>query len=57
MNQPKTWTDEEIVILMVEEAKAYHHDQRIKQKPINYKEMMECVLLILKNNGLIEDTP
>jgi hypothetical protein len=58
MNEkPKTWLDSEIVELMTAEAKAYRHDQQLKQQPINYREMMECVLLALQQHGLIEDTP
>jgi hypothetical protein len=57
VNKPKTWTDEEIVTLMATEARAYVADQKSKLEPWSYKEMMECVLLVLKNNGLIEDTP
>jgi hypothetical protein len=55
--EPKTWTDEEIVALMATEARAYVASQKSKLEPWSYKEMMECVLLVLKNNGLIEDTP
>lgn len=55
--EPKTWLDSEIIDLMVEEAKAYRHDQQLKQETINYREMMECILLVLDSKGLIERTP
>jgi hypothetical protein len=55
--EPKTWLDSEIIELMVQEAKEYRHDVQLKGKPVNYREMMECVLQVLEREHLIEHTP
>jgi hypothetical protein len=54
---PKTWTDEEIVDLMVKEALEYRKDKRNSQQQIDYRGMMECVLSVMDDRGLIEKTP
>jgi hypothetical protein len=53
----KTWTDKEIIDLMLREIKDYKLDQIRRFEEINYEHMMECVLWSLKDKGLIEDTP
>jgi hypothetical protein len=55
--KPKTWLDSEIVELMTAECRAYRHHQQLMRQPVNYQEMMENVLHVLKDKGLIEDTP
>ena len=57
MIEPKTWTDNEILDLMLEEIREYKLDQIKRQEPIDYRNMMECVLGVLKDQNLIQDTP
>ena len=54
MSNPKTWTDDDIVELMLREAIEFRD---ASGKLFSYRDMMECIFAMLKDNGLIEFTP
>lgn len=56
-DKPRTWLDSEIITLMENEAREYRHDCQFRQRQFSYREMMENMLVVMKEKGLIEDTP
>jgi hypothetical protein len=57
MNEPKTWSRNEVLQLMIKEMHAYKEDCRIRRRDFSYKEMADNVYSVLCDNGLIELQP
>jgi len=57
MNEPKTWSDVEIIDIIERELIAYKQDCMERQRKFTNREAAECILLELETLGLINDTP
>jgi hypothetical protein len=57
IQQPKTWSRNEIIELMTEEYRFYSADCRDRIIKFSADEAMDNVLGALERHGLIEDTP